>query len=141
MIMHRTVTTSDRMMNVVRWIARIGGSLLALSMLAFFLADVAAGHASLTGLATFEVAKAWVFVGLLVVQIVGIAVAWLWEGLGGAIVFGAALVAMIVGSVNGSFPANELLFGLVGLMFLVVWWQTVGRQQGRRQKRLLWRVV
>ncbi len=137
MVMRRTGATADPTVKVVRWAARIGGTLLALSMLLVFLVNVATGHANLTGLETFGVVKAWVFVGLVVAQIVGIAVAWMWEGLGGAIALAGALVAMIVGAANGSFPAYELLFALVSAMFLYSWWQTVGRNR----RRLLRRVV
>ncbi|HEX8981657.1 MAG TPA: hypothetical protein VF792_02705 [Ktedonobacterales bacterium] len=136
MVTRRAGATADRMLNVVRWIARISGSLLALSMLPAFLMNCATGHTNFAGLNTFEVIKAWVLVGLVVAQIVGIALAWAWEGFGGAVVLGGALVAMIVGAVNGSFPAYEALFVLTSAMFLYLWWRTVGQNQ----RRELWRV-
>jgi len=131
MLLHRNVATTDRTVNAIRWIARIGGILLALSMLAFFVADVVTGHASLAGPNNAEFVFAWLFVGVLVAQIVGVAVAWIWEGLGGAIVLAAALVSIAVSAVGGSFPQNELLFGLIGAMFLYVWWRTQGTTQRR----------
>jgi len=131
MLLHRNVATTDRAVNAVRWIARIGGILLALSMLAFFVADVVTGHVSLAVLNPAEIVFAWLGVGVLVAQIVGIAVAWIWEGLGGAIVLAAALVSIVVSAVSGSFPQNELLFGLIGAMFLYVWWRTQATIQRR----------
>lgn len=137
MITQRTAATTNRAMIVVRWIARIGGSLLALSMLLVFLVNLATGHTRLTGLETFEVVKTWIFVGLVVAQAIGVALAWVWEGFGGAIVLGGAFVAMIVGSVNGSFPVYELLFVLTSALLLYLWWRTVGRLQGRLLRRVV----
>lgn len=66
--------------------------------------------------------------------LLGIVVAWVWEGVGGALIIGSILLFAGINSLaSGSWRIGVLepLFLLDGLLFLFNWWRTVGVELGQ----------
>ncbi len=99
----------------LRWIARVLGSLVVL-----FLILVALGYAieeGAGGLPGIQTSAA------IIIWIIGVALSWRWEGIGGAIillntVIFFILVPNVFSSLNPYHP-----FLVVGILFLICWWK------------------
>lgn len=104
---------------LIRWIARITGSLLLFLLLAFLIGE---GCPPIFGLPLPE--SLMLFAGIVV--LLGILIAWKWEGVGGAMIVGGMLAFYAINHlVSGRFPGGALpLFYLPGILFLLCWWQT-----------------
>ncbi len=129
--------TSPSPVTVVRWIARVGGLLFIVAAAvngALVTAEMVGGHGP--NWATFS-AGDWATMvlafGLPLVTIVGVVIAWLrqgvGEGIGGAIIVAAALLAMLTSlfgprGANASLAFGSLPMALVGVGFLYCWWNT-----------------
>lgn len=131
------VRTPASPLTVVRWIARLGGLLFCVATVvtdAVVIAEMVGGNGpSWASLSATEWANVALALALPLVTIAGVAIAWLWkgtgEGLGGGLIVGAALVAMLsslVGPSGGglSMAASSLPMALVGAGFLYCWWVT-----------------
>ncbi len=127
---------STSTLTTIRWIARIGGLLFILATAAndaIFIAESVGGNGP--HWATLS-ASEWVTVvlalGLPLVSIAGVALAWLWkgigEGIGGALIVVAALAAMVSSLVDPlgglSMAMGSLPMALVVVGFLYCWWVT-----------------
>ncbi len=130
-----TVSRAHSSLTVIRWIARIGGLLFIAATAvtdAIVIAETVGGNgpnwANLSAGQWVTVALAF---GLPFVSIVGVVIAWLrpglGEGIGGALIVAAALVAMassFIGPLGGgvSMAAGSIPMALVGVCFLYCWW-------------------
>jgi hypothetical protein len=114
--------------NIVRWAARIT-SLVSLAFVLIFIFGNMFGE----GLSLFDFQST---IGILsficfpVAVIVGLLIAWKWEGIGGMITMGGTLGFFIL---DPNSTANLFLIGLTapGLLFLIYWFLTNGREEVR----------
>ena len=102
---------------VVRWVARIW----SLAPILFFLAEIIFPHSE-EGVAIQWVE--WVSLGLVATSVVGLALAWRWERLGGWISLGTLSVFLVVFLITNerAFPAFVILLAGIGVpavLFLV----------------------
>lgn len=124
-------------LTVIRWVARLGGLLFIIATAvndAIVIAETVGGHGpNWATLSASEWATVVIALGLPLVTAAGVAIAWLWkgigEGIGGALILGIALVAMVssfTGPVGGgvSIAAGSIPMLLVGVGFLYCWWET-----------------
>jgi hypothetical protein len=122
---------------VVRWLARLGGLLFIGATLiidAIVIAEMIGGNGpNWATLSAGQLASVVMAFGLPLVTIVGVVIAWLrkgiGEGIGGALIVLAALIAMVSSFVGpdaagASTAASALPMLLVGAGFLYCWWQT-----------------
>lgn len=122
---------------VIRWVARIGGLLFIVATACndgFFIAETVVGHGpNWATLSANDIATVVLALGLPLVSIAGVVIAWLrtgiGEGIGGALIVVAALVAMIgslivSGAGDVSMALTSLPMALVGAGFLYCWWDT-----------------
>jgi hypothetical protein len=66
--------------------------------------------------------------------LLGIVVAWRWEGIGGLLIVGSVLSFESIeamGTGHWQFDVVHMLFMLVGVLFLWDWWRTAGRDLDR----------
>jgi hypothetical protein len=66
--------------------------------------------------------------------LLGVVVAWVWEGIGGVLIIGSIMLFAGINSLtSGTWRIGVLepLFLLDGLLFLFNWWRTVGVELGR----------
>ena len=67
----------------------------------------------------------------LIMTWLGIVVAWRWEGIGGLVIVGSVLLFESINAIvtgHWRFDVLNVLFLLVGVLFLWDWWRTVGRE-------------
>ena len=99
---------------IVRWVARIVGTLTALLVLVFLLA-YALGDEGEGGTAGLQAA---VFLSIFILSV---ALAWKWERVGGVLLLINSVVFLIV-ETRGIWPPTPLtLFPVCGVLFLVSW--------------------
>jgi hypothetical protein len=105
---------------IIRWIARILGSALFLLVLAFIIGE---GYPNPLKLTASELISMIAFLMMLI----GIPLAWKWEGLGGLIMLIGFIIFWIVNylgshrvGVGWVFP----IFPIVGILFLFSSWRT-----------------
>lgn len=124
-------------LTAIRWVARIGGLLFVVATAvndAIVIAEMVGGNGpNWATLSASEWATVILALGLPLVSIAGVAIAWLWkgigEGIGGGLIVVAALAAM-VSSLTGPFGGgvsmvmSSLPLALVGVGFLYCWWVT-----------------
>jgi hypothetical protein len=114
-----------RLLTVVRWTARVLGTLILL-LIAMFAIGQGVHPARMfqpLGVAILTVA--------LLTMIVGQLVAWKWEGVGGGLIVGSFALFSIV---NHGVPLN-IVFGpwlLTGLLYLGCWWMDRPRNRLKR---------
>jgi hypothetical protein len=130
--------TGGRVTRWIRWIARIWGGLVFLVALLVFV-----GYASswvMTGQADPHAAEDYPPIEnlppfLMLLGAVGSAIAWRWEGLGGAITLVSQLAALPVlllhWPIADDFPRYlvapygiALIVAIPGILFLVSWWRS-----------------
>ena len=135
--MNTLSTAQTSPVTVVRWLARLGGLLFIGATLvidAVVIAETIGGNGPpWATLSASQWATMVMAFGLPLVSVVGVVIAWLrkgiGEGIGGALIVLAALIAL-VGSFVGpdaggaSTAASGLPMLLVGAGFLYCWWQT-----------------
>jgi hypothetical protein len=106
--------TANRAATILRWIARILGTLLLITIAAFAIGEGVPNplHGS-----TAENLLTTAFLTMIVGQIA----AWKWEGIGGLLIMGGFGLFAIV---NHGVPLN-VVFGpwlVTGLLYLACWW-------------------
>jgi hypothetical protein len=130
-------TTPTSPVTVVRWLARLGGLLVIVATLitdAIVIAEMLGGNGpNWATLSAGQLANTVIALGLPLVTVAGVIIAWLrkgiGEGIGGAMIVLAALIAMVSSFVGpdaagASMAASALPMLLVGAGFLYCWWQT-----------------
>jgi len=113
----------------LRWVARLSGLAMLLLVLAFFLGEGVFGG-DLPDLRTMSLDENALMLAL-VMTLVGLVVAWRWEGIGALLIIGSTLLFETINAIAGGYwrfgPLEPLFYG-VGLLFLWHWWQTTGSQ-------------
>ena len=99
-----------------RWTARIAGTLMALIFLAFFVGE---GFPNIFRLSWRESLS----VLALSAVVVGLLLAWIWEGLGGALAVAAMVAFMLLIGMRGVAPGLLLVPAAIGLLHVVCWWR------------------
>jgi hypothetical protein len=134
--------THDTVTSWIRWTARIWGALVFVVVLLIFL-----GYAYnwvTTGTADPHAAEDYPPIEnlppvLMFLSALGSAIAWRWEGLGGAITVVCQLVALPVllihWPITEDFPryliapyGAALIIALPGILFLICWWRSRNRR-------------
>jgi hypothetical protein len=96
-----------------RWTARIAGTLMALFFLAFFVGE---GFPNIFRLHWRESLS----VLALSAVVVGLLLAWIWEGLGGAVALAGTVLFMLLTGTRGI--GLLLVPAAIGLLHVVCWW-------------------
>jgi Na+/melibiose symporter-like transporter len=107
--------------NIIRWIARIVGSLLVLFVLLMFI-GYAINPQDTGKITSTEIP---LFMGM-IAMLLGIIVAWFREGIGALLIFGGFLLFFVQEIIkNKNFDVWILvIFPVIGLLFLLCWWQS-----------------
>lgn len=137
---------SDRAVKWIRWIARIWGGVVVMSVLLVVIGYawdwVTAGEADPYAVEDYPLIEELApLFGLL--SAVGLAIAWRWEGLGGTIAFVSSLamlsVLLIHWPITEDFPRYLvapygvwLIITIPGILFLVTWWRSRERTVPQR---------
>lgn len=116
------MTNKKRTTSIIRWTARILGSLFAATGLIIFGSELVE-HFS--GEPVFSIDTTADFVALLLLHgsyIIGYIIAWKWEALGGVIAIGGVICSQIISPNPISMFAGQLIFIIPGILFLVYWY-------------------
>jgi uncharacterized protein YacL len=113
---------STRPANAIRWIARIVGTLFIAIFLVFFVADCIKKG-------TIPVPSDRIPMTIfLFLAFIGLAIAWKWEGTGGALALCSIIVSCVLGLRTELKPGATILltgmYALPAFLFLLCWWQT-----------------
>lgn len=113
-----------------QWIARIGGALLTLLFLAFLFGEGPPNLAAMT------VRERLFSVGIAGV-VVGLSLAWKWEGLGGLVTVAGYSLMLVIDP--GTISAKLFLMGgALGLLHLACWWGLRSTGSTMRLPAALW---
>ena len=115
--MSRTGKLDNTFFLILRWIARIIGSLIALLVVSFGVAYAIGG----------DLPPPLAFLGL-ALFVIGVILAWKWEGIGGGLLLLLSIVFAIV-QPNAFWTPNEasvgptplLIFPIIAILFLICW--------------------
>lgn len=99
-----------------RWTARIVGTLIALFFLAFFVGE---GFPNVFRLPWRESLS----VLAMSAMVVGLLLAWKWEGLGGGVALAAMVGSMFLIGFRGVAAGLLLVPAVIGLLHVVCWWR------------------
>ncbi len=114
---------SNKITSAIRWIARILSAIVIVFVLFFLLADIFGSEEAGFGSMSAKDAIAFAFFPL--GSIIGLALAWKWEGLGGLVAV-LSIVALVF--IRPDILSNFLLVGMVvvpGLIFILYWYLSV----------------
>jgi hypothetical protein len=117
----------DRLTARIRWVARGLGLALIGVVLLFFIGEGIMGG-DMPNLPTMSLSEDFMLLALLM-TLLGIVVAWHWEGIGGLLIVGSVLLFESINALSLGYWRIGVLdpfFLLVGLLFLWNWWHTVG---------------
>jgi hypothetical protein len=109
----------------VRWLAWVLGVFLIFLILLLFLGEMVGGE-GMPGLLAMDLCKGCLSVALLM-TLLGVVVAWRWEGIGAFLIIGSMLLfegINTIASGDWCFDPLYLIFCLTGLLFLWTWWRT-----------------
>ena len=115
-----------------RWTARIAGTLIALFFLAFFIGE---GFPNIFRLPWRESLSVLTISAV----VVGLLLAWKWEGLGGAVVLAAVGLMPLIGMMRGI--GLFLVPAAIGLLHVVCWWRLRSAGMGWEVPRKILAVV
>jgi hypothetical protein len=99
-----------------RWTARIAGTLMALFFLAFFVGE---GFPNIFRLPWRESLSVLAISAV----VVGLLLAWKWEGLGGGLAVAAMVAFMLLIGMRGVATGLLLVPSAIGLLHVVCWWR------------------
>ena len=108
--------------NIILWIARILGTLVVAFVLFFLLADIFGGKEPDGNGLSLKDAITFVFFPFS--TIIGLTLAWKWEGLGGLITI-LGLVGLLI--IRPDLASSLLLMSIIvvpGLLFLIYWYMS-----------------
>jgi hypothetical protein len=112
---------SRRPATVIRWMARISGTLFTVVFLAFFVPDWMQ-----KGTMPIPSDRMPMTLSLLL-AFMGLTIAWKWEGTGGAVALAGVILYGILGLQTDVKPGATILltatYGLPAVLFLIYWWQ------------------
>ena len=119
--MKHVASASTRSVIIIRWLARIIGTLSVAVVLFLIVAEsVEKGRIAIDS-------DRLPMTAFLFLAFIGLIMAWKWEGLGGAMALGGLIAFNILapGSVaKGGNLVVTGLYGLPALLFIFCWWQT-----------------
>ena len=123
--------TGDRVTKWIRWIARIWGTIIIAFALLMFIGNI--WNWMKTGKADPNTVDNYPFIENLIpitlgLSILGLGIAWRWEGLGGVITIVFQLVTLAVHHWLLSprlypYPLT-ITIAIPGILFLICWWRT-----------------
>lgn len=116
------MNNKDRLANIIRWIARILGALILIFVLFFLLMDVFGSQESF-GEGMISIYDYIAFICFPISTIIGLAIAFKWEGLGGLISTVGFLCLLFV---RPDLSSSLLMMSLVipGLLYIIHWIMT-----------------
>ncbi len=103
----------QRVMTVMRWLARLTSAALAVGCLVLL-------YTGLSAVVSGGSADPWTLVSLALV-VVGTILAWPWEGLGGAVLTAVGIAALVGELRQGVLDGGPWLVLALGVIFLVGW--------------------
>ncbi len=112
----------EKINGVIRWAARILGTSVAVFVLFFLLADLFGTEEA--GIGAMSTKDGIAFIFFPIGTIIGLGLAWKWEGLGGLITV-ISMIGLVI--VRPDLLSNPLLIGAVvvpGLLFILYWYMS-----------------
>jgi sorbitol-specific phosphotransferase system component IIBC len=119
--MKHVASASTRSVIIIRWLARIIGTLSIAIFLFLFVAEIVE-----KGRIDVESDRIIMTV-FMFLAFIGLIIAWKWEGLGGAMALGGLIAFNILAPASpfkGGLLVVTGLYGLPALLFVFCWWQT-----------------
>jgi hypothetical protein len=114
--METSSVRSRLIVKIIRWIARVLSALVILIMLTFFVGDVLVPPSSASvPLSTADIAQ----LVLAATELIGLALAWKWEVVGGSITLVAFIIKAIINPRTVFFPL--LMIPITAILFLLCW--------------------
>jgi len=114
-------TTRERVITVLRWIARIGSGLFAIALTVL----LANGVSSWIRRGAVDIPTLM----FLVIAIIALVLAWFWELAGGALLLGVAVVILGFELSEGVVDGGPFVFGVLGALFVYCWWASRPRER------------
>jgi hypothetical protein len=114
-------TTRERVITILRWVARIGSGVFALALMVLLVS----GITSWTRIGEVD----YPTLAFLVVAIVALILAWFWELAGGALLLGIAVAILGVELSQGVVDGGPFVFGVLGALFVSCWWASRTRER------------
>lgn len=119
--MKHVASVSTRSVIIIRWLARIIGTLsIALFLFLFVAESVEKGRIAIDS-------DRIPMTAFMFLAFIGLIIAWKWEGLGGAMALGGLIAFNILAPASVAKGGNFVITGLYGLpalLFIFCWWQT-----------------
>lgn len=117
---------------IIRWIARIFGSLILAFFLFFIFAHIFGDDESGNGFQNSKEVISFLFIPISI--LIGLTLAFKWEGLGGIITIAGMIGFFIVRPdlLNNLFMAIP---GIPGILYLVYWLMTKGKKSAQQKVR------
>jgi len=119
--MKHVASASTRSVIIIRWLARIIGTLSVAVVLFLIVAEsVEKGRIAIDS-------DRIPMTAFMLLAFIGLIIAWKWEGLGGAMALGGLIAFNILAPASparGGIFIIAGLYGLPALLFLFCWWQT-----------------
>lgn len=114
-VKHGPPKLNNKFFLTLRWIARALGSIVALFLIMFALGyALQEGEGGLPGIRISAAIIIW---------IIGVALSWRWEGIGGGIILlNTVIFFILVPNVFSSLSPYHF-FLVVGILFLICWWK------------------
>jgi hypothetical protein len=117
-MMNSAKTFTNRFFMVLRWTARIIGSLFALFLIFMLLAYIINPEGSDSGQSSIPGALVILIFGL---WAVGVGVAWKWEGIGGLIILTGSILFFAINPHDIWPPMLLHIMPLLAILFLLCW--------------------
>ena len=114
---------------VIRWIARILGSLLVVIGLIIFGSELIQDISNESSVLSDSTSSLISLLLLHGAYIIGYSIAWKWEGLGGAIAIVGIVTAQLISPSPISMFLGQLLFTIPGILFIIYWYLSKGQQK------------
>jgi hypothetical protein len=119
--MKHVASASTRSVIIIRWLARIIGTLSVAVVLFLMVAEsVEKGRIAIDS-------DRIPMTAFMLLAFIGLIIAWKWEGLGGAMALGGLIAFNILAPASptkGGIYVITGLYGLPALLFVFCWWQT-----------------
>lgn len=119
--MKHVASASTRSVIIIRWLARIIGTLSVAVFLFLFVAEsVEKGRIAIES-------DRIPMTAFMLLVFIGLIIAWKWEGLGGAMALGGLIAFNILAPASVAKGGNFVvtgLYGLPALLYIFCWWQT-----------------
>ena len=107
---------------IILWTARIWGSIMLLFGLIMFGGEIVEHLSGKPSFSIDSVSDLLVILFFPAGTLIGLGIAWKWEGLGGLVIIGGIICSQMIKHGTILFDPLTFLFGAPGLLFLIYWY-------------------